>query len=66
MKGSWKTTALGIFTILSAISGAGMAFLDMDPATNPDWTVLIAAVTAGGGLIFSRDNDVKSEAVGAK
>lgn len=39
--------------------------LDADPNTNPDWTALIAAVTAGVGLIAARDNDKSSEDVGS-
>jgi hypothetical protein len=40
--------------------------LDSDPATNPDWSVVIATVTAGFGLLFARDNNVSSEEAGAK
>lgn len=63
---SWKTTVMGIATILSIVSGAAMAFLDGNPATNPDWTTIIAGVTTAFGLIFARDNDKTSETVGAK
>jgi len=63
---SIRTTVFGIFCILAAIGGAGKALLDGDPATNVDWTAVIAAVTAGFGLIFARDNNKTSEDVGAK
>jgi hypothetical protein len=62
---SWKTTATGIVTVLAAIAGAAKFMLDNDPATNPDWTAVIAALTAGIGLIFARDNKVTSEQVNA-
>ena len=52
---NFKTTALGIATILTAISSAVMAFLDGDPATNFDIAAVIAAVTAGVGLIVAKD-----------
>lgn len=50
-----KTTALGIATILTALSSAAMAMLDGDPATNFDIAAVIAACTAGMGLILARD-----------
>lgn len=66
MKTSWKTTALGISTILAAVTAIVQALLDADPATNPDFTVAIAAITSGIGLIFARDNNVTSEKAGAQ
>lgn len=65
MKGSWKTTVLGICALLSAIGGAGTALLDGNPNTNVDITSLTAAF-AGLGLLFARDNNVSSEDAGAK
>jgi hypothetical protein len=52
---SWRTTVLGITTILAAVAGIVQATLDSDPATNPDMTVAIAAILSGLGLIFARD-----------
>jgi hypothetical protein len=63
---SWKTTALGILTVLGALSAAGLALLDGDPETVPNWTAVGTAITAGVGLIFARDNDRRSEDVGAR
>ena len=63
---SIKTTILGVLSILSAVSGSVTALLDADPLTNPDWTVVAAAVSAGIGLIMARDNSVSSEKAGAK
>jgi anti-sigma-K factor RskA len=60
---SWKTTASGISAIVAAVAGAVQLLLDNNPATNPDWTTVIAAVTAGFGLVFARDNDKRSEDV---
>jgi uncharacterized membrane protein YhiD involved in acid resistance len=62
---SWKTTVTGVCTILVAVGGALQAMFDGNTATNPDWTAVIAAVTAGLGLITARDNNVTSEDVGA-
>ena len=66
MKRSWKTTTFGVLTILSALMNAAMAVLDGNAATNPDWTVVITAITAGVGLIAARDNNKSSEDVGVK
>jgi hypothetical protein len=55
MNKNMKTTTLGIATILAALSSAVMAFLDGDPATNFDITAVIAACTAGIGLIMAKD-----------
>jgi hypothetical protein len=55
---SWRTTTLGIITILTAVAGVVQAFLDNDPATNPDFTVAVAAVVSGIGLIFAKDAKV--------
>lgn len=63
---SWKTTVAGILTIVSAVSGAALAFLDGNPNTNVDWTTVAAAITTGWGLIVARDNNKSSETVGAK
>lgn len=63
---SWKTTVAGILTMLVPVFNAVSALLDNDPATVPDWGLAIAAITAGIGLLFARDNNVTSEDVGAK
>jgi len=60
---SWKTTASGVSAIIAAVAGAAQLMLDNNPSTNPDWTAVIAAVTAGFGLVFARDNDKRSEDV---
>jgi hypothetical protein len=65
LQGSWKTTMAGVIAIVTAILSAVQLLIDNDPATNPDWTTLIAAIMAGIGLLFARDNNVTSEAAGA-
>jgi len=65
-KGSWQTTTCGVLGIVAVFCGVGIALLDGDPATNPDWTLVIAAVVAGVAAIRARDDDKSSEDVGAK
>jgi hypothetical protein len=50
-----KTTVLGIATILTAVSSALIAILDGDPTTSFDIGSVIAAITAGIGLIVAKD-----------
>lgn len=57
---SWRTTTLGITTIIAAVAGLLQAVLDNDPATNPDMTVAVAAILSGLGLIFARDAKAKA------
>lgn len=67
MKKSWKTTVAGIGAILAALGPALSATFDGNPQTNADWSAVIAAIVAGVGLIFARDNNVTSEeALGKK
>ena len=63
---SWKTTAAGIAAIVAAVALAISHQFDTDPATVADWSAVIAALTAGVGLVLARDNDKSSEKVGAK
>jgi len=63
---SWKTTVAGIAAIIAAIALAIANEFDADPATVADWGAAIAALSAGLGLLFARDNNKSSEQVGAK
>lgn len=66
IKSSWRTSSLGIISIISAVCGAATLLLDGVPTTNPDWTTVIASIMAGVGLITARDNQVSSEMAGIK
>ncbi|CAB4140913.1 hypothetical protein UFOVP401_17 [uncultured Caudovirales phage] len=60
MKTNMKTTVLGIATILTAVSSAAIALFDGDPATSFDIGSVIAAITAGIGLIMAKDAEKKA------
>lgn len=62
---SWKTTLAGIAAIVAALATAVSAQFDNNPATVPDWTMVIGMITAGVGLVLARDNDKTSEQVNA-
>lgn len=48
---SWKTTGLGILTLLGGISNAGLKLLRGESPTLED----LAMITAGIGLILAKD-----------
>ena len=66
MKASYRTFISGVSVILIAIGPAIKALFDSDPSTNPDWNLVVAAITAGVGLMFARDEKVSSAAAGIK
>ena len=62
---SWKTTAAGVGGLLTAIGSALNQLFDGNPATNPDWNLLLPVILTALIGIFARDNNVTSEQVQA-
>ena len=54
---SWKTTIVAALVAVNAVLHAVLATLDGDPATVPDWNVVIALTVVAIGLFFSKDAD---------
>ena len=52
---NWKTSLLGVATVLGALSNALVALFDESAMTNPDWALTFAAITSGFGLIVAQD-----------
>jgi putative flippase GtrA len=52
MKKNWKTTIAGILTAIVAIGSAALAVLN---GGSPDWAAVIAAISAGFGLLLAED-----------
>lgn len=50
-----KTTFAGIGAILVALGSLVTAYFDGNPATVPDFASAAAAVIAGLGLVFAKD-----------
>lgn len=63
---SWKTTAAGILGVVAVAAPQILAYLDSDPATLPQWGVVVAAILTACGLTAARDHDVSSESAGAQ
>lgn len=66
LKGSWRTTALGILTGASLLIGQAVAVLDNDPATEFDFEKVSAALGLIGIGVMARDAKVSSEQQGIK
>jgi len=54
-KSNWKTSALGVLTIIIAIATGAKEYLSTD--TLPDLGLIVSSVLAGWGLIAAKDND---------
>jgi hypothetical protein len=63
---SWKTTTAGILGILGLLATGLAATLDNDPGTVAQWEIILPMIISQAGLLFARDNNVSSEAAGAK
>jgi len=62
---SWKTTILGIVTGIGLVANELQSLLDADPATEFSLAGIVAGLAAMGIGWFARDNDKRSEDVGA-
>lgn len=65
LKGSWRTSVLGVCLILLAVLKFLVATLDGDPKTNIAPADLAESIVAGWALLMARDNRVSSEQAGA-
>lgn len=50
---NWKTTLLGILTLVSALAGAGVEFLKA--GTLPNFAMLVPVLLSGWALLHSAD-----------
>lgn len=65
-RGSWQTTVAGWAAFLAALGNAVNAQFDADPTTKPMWGLVVTALLIAVGLNQARDNNKRSESVGAK
>ena len=57
---SWKTTTLGASALLIIIGNVLHQLLDGDPATNPDWNMVIPTFIAATVGLFAKDHNVSN------
>jgi hypothetical protein len=63
---SWKTTSASLSAIIVAIlTLAVIPISDNDPATLPNYELMVTTVLAAASGLWARDNDKSSEQVGA-
>ena len=60
---SWRTNLSGLLTIFATLGHVADALLAGKPI---DWTIAMAGLTSGIGLLTARDNKVSSEQAGAE
>ena len=54
---NWKTTSIGILTIIIALATGAKEYLTTDSL--PDIGLIVASVLAGWGLIQAKDNNAR-------
>jgi len=54
-RSNWKTSALGVLTIIIALATGAKEYLSTD--TLPDLGLIVSSVLAGWGLIAAKDSD---------
>ena len=54
-RSNWKTSALGVLTIIIALATGAKEYLSTD--TLPDLGLIVSSILAGWGLIAAKDND---------
>jgi len=58
---NWKTTIMGIGSLMALWGPALELLFDSDPLTQPDWNLLVAGTISAIGLIYARDKDKSTE-----
>ena len=54
---NWKTTTIGVLTIIIAIATGAKEYLTTDAL--PDIGLIVAAILSGWGLIQAKDNNAR-------
>jgi hypothetical protein len=54
---NWKTSVIGILTILIAVATGAKEYLATD--TLPDLGLIVAAILSGWGLVQAKDNTAR-------
>lgn len=60
IKGSWKTSLFGAGGLLTIWLNVANMLMDNNPATNPDWGMVITATFLGISTMFAKDSNVSN------
>ncbi len=63
---SWKTSLVGVLAIVGTICTALAAQFDGNPATDPQWKIVLPGAFTALGFLFTRDDGVTSAQAGAE
>ncbi len=63
---SWRTSLAGFLAVVAVAIPTVKAAIDGDPATVPDWQIVVAAFGTFVVSLLARDNKTTSEQAGAK
>jgi len=61
---NYRTSLFGTGGILIIAANVASMLLDGDPTTNPDWSVIFAALMPSIAALFARDAKVTSKSMG--
>ena len=54
---NWKTTSIGILTIIIALATGAKEYLATDSL--PDFGLIVTSILAGWGLVMSKDHNAR-------
>lgn len=60
MNASWKTSLLGAGGLVWLLTDAVELLMDGNPATNPDWNIVVPALLTALAAIFAKDSNVSN------
>lgn len=63
---SWRTSLAGFLTVIAVSIPTIQAAIDGNPATVPDWQIVLASFGTFVVSLLARDNKTSSETAGAK
>lgn len=63
---SWIPKLTGVASLLTLWGNTIVMLTDGNPATNPDWSMVLTATMAAVGVISARQNNVSSQDVGIR
>lgn len=60
LHGSWKTSLFGAGGLATIVFNVASMLLDDNPATNPDWSIILPLLMTSIGALFAKDANVSN------